>query len=54
MTMDTWATIWATILVLVAVVFAIVSVGVTVGGFRDVKAMFSSLDDQHEEDQPNE
>ena len=47
MSIDTWAVIWAIVLILVLVVFAGVSVGIAIGGFRDIKAMFSTLDEEH-------
>lgn len=48
--MEMWETIWAWVLIIVVVIFSAVAVGVTFGGFRDVKAMFSTIDSQHEAD----
>jgi hypothetical protein len=50
-----WATIWAVVLVVTLVLFAVLAVVVTIGGFKDVLAMFRELDAQHEQpDLPDE
>lgn len=47
--METWATFWAIVLIAVLIVFSVVAIKVTIGGFFDVKALFRSIDEQHEE-----
>ncbi len=49
--MDAWATFWGWLFVLVLIVFAILSVAITIGGFFDVKALFSTMDKQHREEE---
>ena len=49
--METWETIWTCVLVIVVAVFFCVAVGVTLGGFRDVKAMFTAIDTRHHSDE---
>lgn len=48
--MDAWATFWGWFLVIVLAVFALLAIAVAVGGFFDVKALFSSIDKKHDED----
>jgi len=47
--MDFWIYFWAVVLGLVLVLYAGLTVVVTLGGFVDVKAMFTSLKQQHDE-----
>ena len=44
MSMESWANLWAIVLLVVLVVFSIVSIVVAIGGFSDVKAMFTSME----------
>ena len=48
--MDGWATFWGWFLIAVLGVFGLLSIGVAIGGFFDVKALFSSIDRRHEKD----
>ena len=47
--MDAWAVFWGWLLIVVFGVFALLAVVVTIGGFFDVKALFSNMDRQHDE-----
>ena len=48
--MDAWATFWGWLLVAVLGVFGLLSVVIAIGGFFDVKALFTSIDKRHEDD----
>jgi hypothetical protein len=48
--MDAWATFWGWFLVVVLVVFGLLAVAITIGGFFDAKALFSSIEKQHDDD----
>ena len=50
--MDVWATFWGWLLAAVLVIFALLAVAVAIGGFFDVKALFETIDEQHQEDEP--
>lgn len=47
--MDAWATFWGWFLVGVLGVFGFLAVVITIGGFFDAKALFSSIDKKHDE-----
>ena len=46
--MDAWAIFWGVVLLASLATFAIVVVVVTIGGFRDLRAMLKNLDAQHQ------
>ena len=46
--MDAWTTFWGWLLVVVLVIYAGLAIAITIGGFFDVKAMLTTIDDQHE------
>ena len=46
--MDAWAALWGWILIGVFTVFAVLSVVITIGGFFDVRSLFSTIDQQHD------
>ena len=48
--MDVWATFWGCFLAAVLFVFALLAIGVTIGGFFDVKSLFASIEQQHEQE----
>tara|TARA_R110002049_G_scaffold4601_5_gene32793 strand:- start:1099333 stop:1099485 length:153 start_codon:yes stop_codon:yes gene_type:complete len=50
--MDAWATFWGWFLIAVLVVFGLLSIAITIGGFFDVKSLFSSIEQQHDEEAP--
>ena len=41
--MEAWGSIWGWVLIAVLVVFAILAIVITIGGFYDVRALFSSM-----------
>ena len=47
--MDVWATLWGGFLVVVLFVFTLLAIGVTIGGFFDVKSLFASMQQKHDE-----
>ena len=49
--MDAWASFWGWFLVAVLVVFGLLAVVITIGGFADARALFSSIDKKHDEEQ---
>ncbi len=48
--MDAWTTFWGWLLVTVLVIYAGLAIAITIGGFFDVKAMLTTIDDQHDAD----
>ena len=52
--MDAWATFWGFLFVIVLVIFALLAVVVAIGGFFDVKALFQTINEQHEEEDAQE
>ena len=46
--MEFWIQFWRIVLVAALAVFASLAVVVTIGGFRDVLALFRSIDAQHQ------
>jgi len=50
--MDAWAIFWGWLLVIIVVIYVGLVIAITIGGFFDVKAMLTSIDDQHEPDNP--
>ena len=53
MNMEFWIHFWRIVLVAALAVFAVLAVVVTIGGFRDVLALFRSIDAQHARDDTN-
>ena len=47
--MTFWITFWAALLILALIGFAGLAVVVSLGAFKDVLALFQSIDKQHEE-----
>lgn len=47
MTTDFWPMFWTVVFVASLVIFAGVTIVVAVGGYRDLRAMFRNLDEQH-------
>ena len=45
--MTFWIIFWTMFLVLGVLVFAGLAIAVTIGGFRDIRAMFRKIDQQH-------
>ena len=45
--MEFWVVFWTIFLVLNLLVFAGLAIAVTIGGFRDIRAMFRNIDQQH-------
>ena len=48
--MDGWTTFWGWLLVVVLVIFAGLWFAIAIGGFFDIKAMLTTIDDQHKPD----
>ena len=46
--MSFWATFWTAVFALTILVYCGLVVVVTIGGWKDVRAMFKTLDQQHE------
>ena len=46
--MEAWTTFWGWLLVIVLLIYAGLAVAITNGGFLDVKAMLSTIDDRHD------
>ena len=46
--MEAWTTFWGWLLVIVLLIYAGLAVAITIGGFLDVKAMLTTIDDRHE------
>ena len=51
--MDAWTTFWGWLLVTVLVIYAGLVIAITIGGFFDVKAMLTTIDDQHKPEDPD-
>lgn len=51
--MDAWTTFWGWLLVIVLVIYAGLAIAITIGGFFDVKAMLTAIDDQHNPGDPD-
>jgi hypothetical protein len=49
--MDFWILLWKAVLIVGMTVFAGMAVWVTIGGARDIKRLFRTLDKQHHEDE---
>lgn len=47
--MDGWATVWGLVLLVSYAIFAVLAVAVTIGGFRDMMALFRGIDARHEQ-----
>lgn len=45
--MDFWITFWGVCFLICMVVFAGVAVVVAIGGVSDIRALFTSIDEQH-------
>lgn len=45
--MDFWILLWKAIFIVSLTVFAGMAVWVTIGGARDIKRLFRTLDEQH-------
>lgn len=52
--MNAWIFVWSCVFVVVIVIFSVLTIAVAIGGFYDVKAMFSSIDRRHEQDEDPE
>ena len=48
MSTASWTTFWAYVIAIGVLGFAILAVIVAIGGFRDVRAMFRRITEQHE------
>jgi hypothetical protein len=48
MSAESWTTFWGAVLGGGVLGFSVLAVSVTVGGFRDVRAMFRRITEQHE------
>ena len=51
--MDAWAIFWGWLLVIIFVIYVGLAIAITIGGFFDVKAMPTSIADQHGPDHPD-
>ncbi len=51
--MDAWITFWGWLLIIVLVIYAGLAIAITIGGFVDVKGMLTTIDKQHESDDPD-
>ncbi len=49
-TYSTWETIWKLLFISTLVVFAAMSVWVTIGGYKDLKKLFSQLENENQDD----
>ena len=47
--MSGWATFWAVLLIVVLAIFALLTIVIAIGGFFDIKALFSTIERQHAE-----
>ncbi|TWU25916.1 hypothetical protein [Bythopirellula polymerisocia] len=47
--MDAWTMFWGWLLVIVLLVYAFLAIVITIGGFFDVKMMFTTMVEQHKE-----
>ena len=47
--MDGWAIFWGLVLLISFCMFAVLAVAVTIGGFRDMLALFRGIDARHEQ-----
>lgn len=45
--MEFWALFWGTLLLLSVLIFLVLAVAVTIGGLRDVRELFKSIEAQH-------
>ena len=52
--MDNWLTFWKLLLIAAFVLFGVLAIAVTVGGFFDIRAMFKSVDAQHQAEKKHE
>lgn len=49
MTPDAWTTFWSVLIIVAIGGFLVLAVVVAIGGYRDVKSMFSQIDRSHRE-----
>ena len=49
--MGFWAFFWGALLLVALLCFAVLSVVVTVGGFKEVRALFEGIERQHREEE---
>jgi len=47
--MTFWMVFWKYFFLLVLIGFACMAVWVTIGGYRDIKSLFASLDEEHDD-----
>ena len=52
--MDTWITIWTVVFALTLLVFSVLVIVVGIGGWPDIKAMFTALDSQNDSEESGE
>ena len=53
MSIELWILLWKSVLIVGVVLFAALAVVVTIGGARDVRDLFRTLREQHDQHQAN-
>lgn len=47
--METWMIVWKVVFIVVLALFALLSIWVTIGGFKDIRELFATMDAAQQE-----